>query len=325
MIHKGRTGFTLVELLVVIAIIGVMVGLLLPAVQAAREAARRMRCSNNLRQIGLGMHNFHSAHDAFPTAVSGSGVSHYWGAQILPYMEQNPLADIYDYSVRFNDIKNREAVQHALSFMLCSSTPGSPLPEPRFKLATAASPEAWGSVGSDYAGNSGPQTSVWNAPSYVSYPRPGNVEGVFSGTTQPGSKGRRIRDITDGTSSSIMFVEASGRPQLWQRGSGRVPGSGELTSAAANYVAVSSWPTGNVFVVRGYREDTTVADVHTRWKHPGPCMVNCSNYYSAFSFHPGGVNVAYADGSVHYKSESISTDVMAQLLTIAGGEIVADH
>ena len=302
-----RSGFTLVELLVVIAIIGVLVGLLLPAVQAAREAARRMQCQNNLKQLGLGMHNFHSAYDAFPTSVSGNGAGHYWCAQILPYMEQTPLSDLYDYTVRFNDIKNREAVQYPLSYMLCPSTPGSPNPEPRFKLATSSNPEGWGSIGSDYAGSSGPMSSQWNAPSQISYPKPGNIEGIFAGTVKPGEKGRRIRDVTDGTSNSIMFVESAGRPKLYQKGR-LVPGSGELTSPSAKYVAVSSWAAGNLFVVRGYRYDESIADVDARWKYPGPCMVNCSNYYSIYSFHNGIANVTLCDGSVRSISESVSAD-----------------
>jgi prepilin-type N-terminal cleavage/methylation domain-containing protein/prepilin-type processing-associated H-X9-DG protein len=319
-IHRAQRGFTLVELLVVIAIIGILVGLLLPAVQAAREAARRMSCQNNLRQLGLGMHNFHASYDAFPTSVSGDGAVHYWGAQLLPFMEQNPLSGIYNYSVRFNDILNREAVAFPLKFMICPSTPGSPIPDPLFKRATSASPEAWGSIGSDYAGSAGPLSSMWNPPGYINYPRPSEIRGLFSGSVRPGQRGRRIRDITDGTSNSIAFVESAGRPQVWQKGR-LVPGSGQIDSPAARYVAVSSWPTGNLFVVRGYRFDESVADEHARWRFPGPCMVNCSNYYSIYAFHPGGANIAMCDGSVRFLNENTLSDSVAQMLTIAGGEI----
>lgn len=322
--HRSK-GFTLVELLVVIAIIGILIGLLLSAVQAAREAARRMQCQNNLKQLGLGMHNFHSAQDSFPTAVSGGTVIHYWGAQLLPYMEQNPLANLYDYTVRFDDHKNRAAVQFPIPYLLCPSTPGSPVPDPRFKLATSTRPGAWGSIGADYAGSSGPLSSMWTStPPYVTYPRPGEINGVFSGAVAPGKKGRRIRDILDGTSNTIMFVEASARPQIYQKGV-RVPGSGELISPSNLYAVVSSWAAGNVFAVRGYRADPSAPNMIDRWKAPGPCMVNCSNLFSMYSFHTGLANVGLADGSVRSVNESIGADTVVQLLTIAGGEVVGEY
>lgn len=319
-----REGFTLVELLVVIAIIGILVGLLLPAVQAAREAARRMQCQNNLKQLGLAMHNFHAAHNAFPTSVSGNGATHFWGAQLLPYLEQNPLANIYDYRVRFNDVQNRAAVQIPLSFMMCPSTPGSPVPHPRFKLATSSSPEAWGSFGADYAGSAGPLSSMWNNPPYISYPRPGNIEGLFSGSVNPGEKGRRIRDVIDGTSNSIAFVESAGRPRIYQKGK-LVADSGLINSPSTRYVSVCGWAEGNLFVVRGWRYDASVADEFSRWKNPGECMVNCSNLFGIYAFHTGIANVGLVDGSVRSISEGVNTDVVNQLLTIAGGEVVGEY
>ncbi|TWU35757.1 hypothetical protein Q31b_51920 [Novipirellula aureliae] len=316
----NRRAFTLVELLVVIAIIGALVSLLLPAVQSAREAARRMSCSNNLKQLGLGMHNFHAAFDAFPTSTSGNGALHYWGAQLMPYLEQTPLAGIYDYSVRYNDVGNRPAVQTPLSYMSCPSTPGGPILDPRFKRATGSSPEAWSSYGADYAGSAGPYSSLWKAPNYVGTEKPTNIDGFFKGTTKPGQRGRRSRDILDGLSNSIMFVESAGRPQVWQQGR-MLPGSGELESASSLYVAVSSWAAANLFVVRGYRYDETIADEFSRWKTPGPKMINASNYYSTYSFHPGGAHIGLADGSVRFVSESVSTATMCDYLTIAGHEV----
>jgi len=312
-----KRGFTLVELLVVIAIIGALVGLLLPAVQQAREAARRMQCVNNLKQIGLGMHNFHATHDAFPQTVTG-GPIHYWGAQLLPYMEQNPLADIYDYNARFNDEANREAVQYPLSYMLCPSTPGSPVPHPRFKIGT----NGWSSFGADYAGSSGPQSNLWNDPPYVSYPRPGSIEGLFNGNVKQGEKGRRIRDVLDGTSNTIAFVESAGRPQLWFQGKKLVPGSG--LDDGSRYVPVSGWADANLFAVRGFRFDDSAAE-HQKWRFPGGCMVNCSNSYGIYSFHPGGANVALVDGSARFISDSTSIDTVVSLLTIAGREVVGEY
>lgn len=141
---------------------------------------------------------------------------------------------------------------------------------------------------------------------------------------RPGQKGRRLRDILDGTSNTIMFAQSACRPQVWQKGR-LVPASGELTSTAARYVAVSSWPAGNLFVVRGYRHDRTVVNEFDRWRSPGPYMVNCSNFYSIYSFHAGGAHVGLVDGAVRFIAESISTDTAAPLLTIAGSEVVGAY
>jgi len=318
-----RAAFTLIELLVVIAIIAVLIGLLLPAVQQAREAARRSQCLNNLRQLSLGLQNFHASFDCFPSSVSGSGAQHFWGAQILPYLDQNPLANIYDYTVKFNDEKNKAAVQTPLSVMNCPSTPGTPVLHPKFKVASSSSPGAWSSYGADYAGSTGPITSMWGNPAYVNYPQPSDASGVFKGSVAPGEKGRRIRDVTDGTSNSIMLVESAGRPVVWQNGK-KVEGSGEVTSATAKYISVCGWAEGNLFSVRGYRYDNSVADEFSRWKYPGPCMINCTNYYSIYSFHSGGANVAMVDGSARLLSESASPDIITSLLTVAGGEVIGE-
>jgi len=307
-----RRGFTLIELLVVIAIIAVLVALLLPAVQQAREAARRASCLNNMHQLGIGMHNFYSTYDSFPTAVSGSGVSHYWGAQILPFLEQGTLANKYDYTVRFDSANNMEAVKQHLPVMICPSTPDGPRNDVKFPSSGMTK---WPASMADYAGNSGPFSSMWNAPSQLSYPKPGNTDGFFNGTTGQAQKGRQIRDITDGTTSTIMLVECGGRPFVYRLGQ-KVAGSGEATSASSLYVAVGSWAAGNVFAVRGYKSDGAT--------YPGPQMVNVSNNYSIYSFHPGVANLTMVDGSIKTISENVSTDVVNMALTIAGAEVLGD-
>lgn len=307
-----RGGFTLVELLVVIAIIGVLVSLLLPAVQAAREAARRMSCQNNLKQVLLGLHNFEAAHGAFPTTVHGNGANHNWGAQILPYMEQKPLAGIYNYHTSYQSTENKEAVQTPLPFMNCPSTPGGPKFNWRFAAKPAASEEKWPSAAADYMGVFSVDGALWNDPPVVSYPKP-NTDGFFTGKVNPGERGRQFRDITDGTSNTIVIIESAGRPEKWQ-GREKVPGSGEPDASAANNVPVCGWAEPNYGPVRGYQSDGVT--------RPGPCMVNCSNFYGTYSFHPGSANVGMVDGSVRSVAETISADVFAAMLTIQGAEVV---
>ena len=307
-------GFTLVELLIVIAIIGTLVGLLLPAVQSVREAARRSSCQNNLRQIGIGFHNYESAKGFFPTSVSGGGARHYWVAQILPYLDENPLANIYDYTVACNDIKNREAVQYPLSFMRCPSTPGGPLPDPKFKTGTPS----WGSIAADYAGSAGPSTRQWTIlPAQITYPQPRSVEGFFNGTIKPGEKGRRSKEIPDGTSKSIAVLERAGRPQLWYFG-WRVPDSGSATSSS--YVTLCGWPNTNQSEVRGYMRDPTQVNPASQYKDPGPQMINGSNEKGVYAFHPGTAGLLFMDGSCRFFTDDTSADVVAAALTIAGAE-----
>ena len=313
-------GFTLVELLVVIAIIGLLVGLLLPAVQSARESARRNSCVNNLRQIGVGFHNFHSARDCFPTAVSGNGARHYWCAQILPFLEENPLAGIYDYTVACNDIKNQTAVQTSVGFMLCPSKPAGQIQDVKFKTGTPS----WWAMAADYAGSAGPNPNLWTtAPATISYPKPAVVEGFFAGTMKPGAKGRSMKNLTDGSATTIAVVEAASRPQFWAFG-GMIPDSGLATSAATRYVSLCSWPDANQFQVKGFQLDPAQSDPLARVKSPGPQLINGGNYWGIYAFHPSGANLLYADGSVRFVDQSASANVVAAQLTAQGGDAASD-
>ena len=311
--------FTLVELLIVIAIIGTLVCLLLPAVQSVRESARRMKCLNNLRQVGVGLHAHHAARDCFPTGVSATGVRHHWVAQLLPYLDENPLAGIYDYTVRFDDAKNQAAVQTPLPIMSCPSTPGGPLQHPRFKTSAPT----WWAYAADYAGSDGPSSALWTAPAVVSFTKPANIDGFFKGYVAPGEKGRRIREIVDGTSKTIAVFECAARPQVWAFGR-MVPGSGQFSSSplATKYASLCGWADTNVFAVRGFRQDLTQADPANQYKSPGAQLVNGSNNWGIYGVHPGGASVACADGSVRFLDDSVSADVVAAQLTVQAGDFL---
>lgn len=324
MARRPANGFTLIELLVVVAIIGVLVGLLLPAVQSAREAARRTQCQNNLRQVGIGLHNHHAARDCFPTAVSTGSVRHYWCAQMLPFVDNNPLTGMYDYSVLWNHVNNREAVQVPLSFMSCPATPGGPLPHPQFKIGSPA----WGAAAADYVGSTGPNPGLWTAvPAIVSTPDPGsgNRLGFFAGTVQPGRKGRQARQMTDGLSQSIAVVESAGRPQVWAFGR-MVPQSGMLSSPAGTkyYVRLCGWADPNTNDCTGFRFDASQSDPANQSIAPGPQIVNGSNNGGIYAFHPGGANALFADASVRFLAEGASPDVVAAMLTVQAGDIVPE-
>ncbi|MFM8497171.1 MAG: DUF1559 domain-containing protein [Planctomycetia bacterium] len=319
---KPIAGFTLIELLVVVAIIVVLVGLLLPAVQSAREAARRTQCQNNLRQVGIGLHNHHAARDFFPTAVSTGSVRHYWCAQMLPYLDNNPLATLYDYTVVWNHVNNRETVQVPLSFMNCPATPGGPLEHPRFKTGTPA----WGAAAADYVGSTGPNPGLWTAsPPIVGSPHPANRLGFFAGTVLPGRKGRQARQMTDGLSQSIAVVESAGRPQVWAFGR-MVPNSGLLSSPIGlkYYVPLCGWADPNTNDCTGFLLDPSQADPANQAIAPGPQLVNGSNNGGIYAFHPGGASVLLADASVRFLAESASSDVIAAMLTVQAGDTVLE-
>lgn len=307
MTQLPRRGFTLIELLVVIAIIGTLVALLLPAVQAAREAARRAQCSNNVRQLGLALHNFYSAFDGFPTTTVNP--THNWGAQLLPYFEQGNLFNAYNMEAGFSEIGNSTAVGFPLSVFLCPSTPEPPRKNPFFpaRVPAGSGLEKWPAATADYAGSTGIHSSLWSPPEVLPGPAP-NTDGVFQGNMNQGR--RQIQEIRDGTSNTIMLLESAGRHYLWRAGQ-KVANSG---TTAANSALVSGWAEGNLFNARGYDQSGL---------NKGPCMINCSNSFAAYSFHPSGANVGMADGSVRFLKETIAASTFAALMTRAGGEIVS--
>ncbi|TWU29517.1 DUF1559 domain-containing protein [Bythopirellula polymerisocia] len=195
-----RVGFTLVELLVVIAIIGVLIGLLLPAVQAAREASRRSHCQNNLRQIGVALLNYEQQHEALPVGclekrISGKnppGRQLSWIASSLPYLEQSTLFEQLNFAVAYDDPQNLNATQTALPVYLCPST--FRLAPNRSRMLAGASDSSQGLAVCDYGGIYG---AAFVSPS---------ANGVLIY-----DHAIAIQEITDGTSSTLMVAEDTGR------------------------------------------------------------------------------------------------------------------
>jgi prepilin-type N-terminal cleavage/methylation domain-containing protein/prepilin-type processing-associated H-X9-DG protein len=312
-----RRGLTLIELLVVIAIIGVLVALLLPAVQAAREAARRMQCGNNLKQLGIAAHNYHGDHNTFPPgAVGPMGPAfpqllqlkhHGLGTFLLPYLEQPALAHQYRWEVSWIDLPNQPVVNKPLKIWQCPSAQANRLEDG--SLPTVVPPPKITYSGTaacgDYAGMgfidlSLEQSGLIDVP--VAGPRDprGYLEGVF-----PLNAAKRLAEITDGSSQTIMIAECAGRPQLWRR----------HRQVLNEWLSGGPWASRNLLFCRGASPDGATFN--------GRCAINCTNDREVYSFHPGGANVVFADGSVHYLKETTDIRNFARLVTYAGGDFVS--
>jgi prepilin-type N-terminal cleavage/methylation domain-containing protein/prepilin-type processing-associated H-X9-DG protein len=287
-----RRGFTLIELLVVIAIIAILIALLVPAVQKVREAAARTQCTNNLKQIGLGLHNYHDTYKGFPPSKMTTPTMHSWTALILPFIEQGPLFNRYRLDRNWNDAATNDANpggvnQTVIALYLCPSAPG-------------------GRLGSRNRG-----IADYDAINQVTRPNPFVTNMPSSDPTFIGVLGkdirRRLTDITDGTSNTIMVAESAGRNQTWVMGA--MTSTGGTTGAWAN--------PDDTIVVSGYNPATNSI--------PGPCGVNCTNNNEIYAFHPGVAMVLFADGSVQSIRSGTDVNIVIALMTRARGEIVANN
>jgi prepilin-type N-terminal cleavage/methylation domain-containing protein len=219
--HWARPGFTLVELLVVIAIIGVLVALLLPAIQAAREAARRSQCSNNLKQIGLAILNYESAVGRLPagstTDAADIGGPYFgtWTVDILPYLEQQALYDLWDKTVDFSHINNRKLRETFLASYLCPSDQDLAeltMPESGPGLSVPWAPGSYRAMSGYSLGEDG--NHYWDNPQYLSYPNemPDWRRGAMYSVAREPSGSRRLKavklkEILDGTSQTLLVGE----------------------------------------------------------------------------------------------------------------------
>ena len=331
---RSSRGFTLIELLVVIAIIAVLIALLLPAVQSAREAARRIQCTNNLKQIGLGMHGYHDTLNRFPSAltyVAGSadvptGVGSPYAA-ILPYLEQKNLQDLLDPTQPWYLVSPTVA-QMTVNLFLCPSDPG-----PRvysYPFLQALNLPVGATFGSDSYGLSKGFSDALCLSAGFGPPSVTGESGMFDFNAF-----RRIAEITDGTSNTFLMGEAAGGYPICH-------GIGCNTQSAGN-IGVHTWLVGGHsqpgwvqagFVYSGNKCSTVEPlnkKVVTDSVHDVPATFNCTpsfrggpHWVTNFrSFHPGGANFLFVDGSVRFIKESIDMKPYRALSTIQGGEIVS--
>jgi prepilin-type N-terminal cleavage/methylation domain-containing protein len=329
----ARRAMTLIELLVVIAIIGVLVALLLPAVQAARESARRTQCSNHLRQIGLALHGYEESYRVWPRHSSGPrpGVEYNtprgsWMTSILPHLEQGDLRDQYDFGRDWHNAVNQKVVENGLAIYRCPSAPDRDgfewtslvsYADPLTTTATVSPRDFYRGAVTDYANTAGIGTALNNS---FSFPRklgdPVNA-GILKGDAV------QISAVSDGLSTTILVAECAGRPQLYQKGKLIPEGSTPKTWSGSASVT-KPFPTGGVWAShnKGFLIDGAQQTGYTN-APPGPCAVNCSNDNEIYSFHRGGAFALNADGSVRLLSESISIELLAALTSRGGGEAIS--
>lgn len=292
-----RRGFTLVELLVVIAIIGILISLLLPAVQAAREAGRRVACQNNLHQLGLAFHHYHDTYNAFPEAYTLSISplnSHAWGPKILPFMEESALSSIYNLNVPFLVPQNQAVVRTRLPVFICP-TRGNVAVVYTFTLPGGAVPGLptlrWQAFPSDYGVQSGVLGRFWDVFVQV----PADRHGALQANQQI-----VMGQILDGTSNTILLAEIAGRNAVWRTG-GLVSLTGNQGGGWGDPINGENWVAGSLFDGTG---------------STGPCVINCTNLSGRgiWAFHPAGANVVLCDASVHHLKQSMSNKTYALMV-----------
>lgn len=332
---RVRRGFTLIELLVVIAIIAVLIALLLPAVQAAREAARRIHCTNNIKQLGLGLHNYESVAGAFPPAVVMSGTGNtisWWGGwgvspRILPLMEQGSLYNSINFGQAYNAPTNTTVAMQSVGILLCPSDQNTQVRNPGLATQSGVSSYAW-SYGDWY---------IW-----------GGFGSPIGRNAFTPNTSRRFADFTDGSSNTVVGSEVKASFPLLKctaltvNSPNNIPAPTDDPYTVAPEYKAASCPPG---VSHGtwYDGNTNSTGFTTAWPPNkvisgppgsgyadldlgGTPLVNGGPNYAAItarSYHPGGVNVLVGDGSVRFIKSTINGTTWRALGTISGGEVLS--
>jgi len=334
-----RSAFTLIELLVVIAIIAVLIGLLLPAVQSAREAARRSQCVNNLKQMALAVYNYEDTWQCYPQGESSGKIGPM--GTILPFLEQNAAYNAFNFSAPQTawldcDVANATTGKAKINTYICPS-------EVNQNRADSIFPYYWAA---SYAWNSG----TW-------WPRTQSFDGVFGNTVNDDPAVRpvtgiiKIAAVTDGTSNSLLVTDCAAGPLVAGAPRTRVSDVYTISGGVAPVGAISplgpaiaacnaiDWKTGTIpsngawrykgytwlegSIWRGWMN--TIRTPNQTSCSPGPSGGSSWHYIMkpASSYHPGGVNGALCDGSVKFFKDTVNPTVWMAVSTRAGGEVIS--
>jgi len=329
-IRSRQPGFTLIELLVVIAIIAVLIALLLPAVQQAREAARRMQCKNNLKQLGLAFHNYADVYNALPPVritapdpdTGKNAVYSGWSVCLLPFLDQVNVTNLYNFNKGHYTSENQPAVKIKLSMFICPSTPDGDRMVQLSSGPTAAQlvPDRYGAASDYYA--RAPQLG------YIM-----DLKGQKGAAAMASNKHTRLAEISDGLSNTILLGEIAGRPQFIVKGVPAInPGSPAGYEKYTNQPGWAAWSSPNAPNLYAAKNDCTDEgarnSIVSGTNSPQPqrtCFINCCNSEGLYSFHSGSANVLLGDGSVRSVNANIDADLLINLHTRDGGEVIGEY
>lgn len=308
-----RPAFTLIELLVVIAIIGVLIGLLLPAIQKVREAANRLSCSNNLKQLGLAFQNYQTANGTLPPGFTDAtfvqAPLHHSLTFLLPFIEQDNIFKQITISKSGYDPANFAAFAMPIKTFMCPSAPLDPFVTytaggSKYKTLPAGFTVA--KVGrTDYT-SAYTVGGTWVTASVGALPiQFGGAYGALGLNSR-----YRLDDILDGTSNTFLFMEDAGRPARYGM-TGIKLGQNTAEGSAGGWGDQDSYLNVNGADTAGNQGS-------------GPCAINCTSDNEMYSFHSGGAHLLMADGSVRFLKTNITLAMLAALHSRAGGEILPD-